>query len=534
MSNPTGFDYEVMISRLHGGLCAFQSLRAHRRERAQAAAPPPATEGRRTSEPPPAARVAHLDDLAELHATASLEPQAFVAVGDRVVPLFGSVSAGLFGGAAAGPATTPTDPPATPPSAPAPAAAPATPPAPAAESRPSAPAATLRLPPPTPPAQLGLILGGRPPTPEPGAVTEPPTAIRPQEPDAPPIAVAVSAASITALLDARAQEEAQRLERAHAEHHAAMATLLREHQEALRGQSEADATRTTALLRDVFAEHRAELRAQSEADAARTTALLRDVFAEHRAELAQANQAYQLAQRSQSADSPAAACDTVELRAALLEQANAQREANDAVAANIDALTSIVGDLGHTVGMLAVAATQKAQRSVQAIFPPPPRVEPATARAAAPDVDLASVHAAAPHVDPASSRAAAPHVDPAAIAVSATSPHLEPANHGPSAAASRPVEPVAPASSQATLAAANQPTSTSLTDAITSEPPRTRAIGLTLAEEAAARARVQRTLAEDDDPDLETALDDDDDPERHRRLAPCTDIVGTAGEPGDD
>jgi hypothetical protein len=124
MSNQTGFDYEVMISRLHGGLCAFQSLRAHRRERAQAAAPPPATEARRTPEPPPAARVAHLDDLAELHATASLEPQAFVAVGDRVVPLFGSVSAGMFGVAAAGPATTPIDPPATPPSAPAPAAAP--------------------------------------------------------------------------------------------------------------------------------------------------------------------------------------------------------------------------------------------------------------------------------------------------------------------------------------------------------------------------------------------------------------------------
>ena len=72
MSNQTGFDYEVMISRLHGGLCAFQSLRAHRRERAQAAAPPPATEARRMPEPQPAARIA-LDDLAELHATASLD-----------------------------------------------------------------------------------------------------------------------------------------------------------------------------------------------------------------------------------------------------------------------------------------------------------------------------------------------------------------------------------------------------------------------------------------------------------------------------
>ena len=53
-------------------------------------------------------------------------------------------------------------------------------------------------------------------------------------------------------------------------------------------------------------------------------------------------------------------------------------------------------------------------------------------------------------------------------------------------------------------------------------------------DEAAAHARVESLLAEDDDPDLETAIDDDDDPERRRRLAPCTDIVGTAGEPGDD
>ncbi|MBK7834188.1 MAG: hypothetical protein IPJ56_17920 [Gemmatimonadetes bacterium] len=215
--------------------------------------------------------------------------------------------------------------------------------------------------------------------------------------------MAASAASIAALLDARAQEDAQRLERAHAEHHAAMATLLREHQEALRAQSEADATRTTALLRDVFAEHRAELRAQSEADAARTTALLRDVFAEHRAELARANQAHAdhlaqvLAQRPQSADPPAAG--TMDLRAALLEQANVQREANEAVAEHIDALTSIIADLGQTVGMLAVAATQKAQqaqRSVQAIFPLPPRVEPAPAHAEAPAVDPTSVARSAP------------------------------------------------------------------------------------------------------------------------------------------
>jgi hypothetical protein len=524
MSNPTGFDYEVMISRLHGGLCAFQSLRAHRRERAQAAAPPPATEARRTPEPPPTARVAHLDDLAELHATASFEPQAFVAVGDRVVPLFGSVNAGLFAVAAAGPVTMPTDPPATPPSASAPAAAPATPPTPAAETRPPAPAATLRLPPPTPPPQLGLILGGRPATPEPGAVTEPPTAIRPHATDAPPTAVAASAASIAALLDARAQDDAQCLERAHAEHHAAMATLLREHQEALRAQSEADATRTTALLRDVFAEHRAELRVQSEADAARTTALLRDAFAEHRAELAQAHQAHAdllaqvLAPRSPSADSPAA--DTALLRAELLEQANVQREANSAVTEHIDALTSIIADLGQTVGMLAVAATQKAQqahRLVPAIFPPPPRVEPA------------AMHAAAPDVDPAS---AAPRDQTTTIAASAESSHLEPANSGPPAAAS------VPASSLATPTAAAPPTRTSpavsLADAITSESPQPRAIKLEL-QEAADRAHIHRELEndDDDDGDLETAPPDDD-PERRPRLPPFTDIVNPAREQGDD
>jgi hypothetical protein len=46
MSGQTGFNYEVMLSRLHGGLCAFQSLRAHRRQREQAAAPAPTPEPR--------------------------------------------------------------------------------------------------------------------------------------------------------------------------------------------------------------------------------------------------------------------------------------------------------------------------------------------------------------------------------------------------------------------------------------------------------------------------------------------------------
>ncbi|MBA3545167.1 MAG: hypothetical protein H0T76_01650, partial [Nannocystis sp.] len=265
------------------------------------------------------------------------------------------------------------------------------------------------------------------------------------------------------------------------------------------------------------AEHRAELRAQSEAEAARTTALLRDVLAEHRAELAQAHQAHAdhlaqvLAQRSQGADPPAASGDMVEMRAAL---ANVQREANEAVAEHIDALAAIIADLGHTVGTLAVEAAQKAQhvhRSAQVTFLPPPRPVPA-------------VHAAAPDVDPA---AALRHEPPATIAVSAASSRLEPANSGPPAAAS------VPASPQATPAAADSPTRTSpavsLTDAITSESPQAKAIQLKF-EEAAALARLHGALEDDDNRDLETAPADDD-PECHPRLAPLTDIAPLTAEP---
>jgi hypothetical protein len=51
-------------------------------------------------------------------------------------------------------------------------------------------------------------------------------------------------------------------------------------------------------------------------------------------------------------------------------------------------------------------------------------------------------------------------------------------------------------------------------------------------QEAADVAHLHLALEGDDGGDLETG-DDDDDPERHRRLAPCTDI-GCTGEQGDD
>ena len=84
MSDQTGFNYEVMISRLHGGLCAFQSLRAHRRQREQAAAPTEPT--RVTPDPSRPTRV---------EPPAAPPPQAFVNLGDRAVPT--SVDSGLFG-----------------------------------------------------------------------------------------------------------------------------------------------------------------------------------------------------------------------------------------------------------------------------------------------------------------------------------------------------------------------------------------------------------------------------------------------------
>jgi len=489
MSDQTGFNYEVMLSRLHGGLCAFQSLRAHRRQREQAAEPAPTPELRVTPEPP---RAVHRP--VDEQATASPEPQAFVTVGGRVVPLFGNMD-GLFGAAAAPSATVPTASPMTPPAAP-----------PVEETRPlqSAPtpaplASTLKLPPPTPPPRLGLIYGGHPPAPEPTTATEPSSATpqapshepppRPQDPAQ--AQGAPSSASLSALLDARAKAEAQRLEQVHAEHRAALAIVLREHQDELRAHGEADAARITQLLR----EHRDELRAQREADAARAAQLLREVFTEHRAELTRVYESHadHLAQQTHA--------DPAGLRAALLEQASLQREANEHVADHISALTTIVADLGQTVGMLAVAAAHKAQQidlPPRPTFPSPPRCAPAPAMPHVPST---------PQVERVS--AVAPRIEPASSAVAFTTP------------------------SAPSPAAANQPRGhvestpdLSLAHATADEPAHRRPLHVKLAQEAAERARVQEALESDSDDDLEAGpTDDTDDPRPRHRLSPCTDLV---------
>jgi hypothetical protein len=149
-----------------------------------------------------------------------------------------------------------------------------------------------------------------------------------------------STAAIAALLDARANEEALRVEKLHAEHRACVTLLLQEHRNELRAQSEADAARTAQLLRDLLAEHRAEL-----AQAAQT----------HADQLAQILSQHQ--QHAHTQHETATPSDDV-LRSALIEQAARQREVNEGIAEHIGALTIIVADLGQTVGMLAVAAVQ--------------------------------------------------------------------------------------------------------------------------------------------------------------------------------
>ena len=489
MSGQTGFNYEVMISRLHGGLCAFQSLRAHRRQREQAVTPASTNEVRATSEervapePSRAAHVHHIDEQAK----GSSEPQAFVAMGDRMVPLFGNLN-GLFGVPAvpSTPATTASTPPVTPPGAPPPSAEELRPPQVATAPAPTA--STLKLPPPMPPPRLGLIYGGHAPAPEPVATTEPATTT-PRTPihDAPQDAAqapeAPSAAAIIALLDARAQADLQRLEKANADHRVAIELLLREHRDGLRAQGEADVARTTQMLR----EHRDELHAQREANAARTTQLLREVLAEHRAELA----------RQYTNDSHAVAGGTGELRAALLEQASLQREANADLGDQISALTTIVADLGHTVGMLAFAAAHKAQSHLptRPAFAPPPRVEPAVEP---------------PHVDLIAS-AASPQSERVASTVS---PHVE--------LATARVGPNAPTSSETAPTAANQPS------ARPSTPPlRTRS-------EAAERTRLHEALEDDSDDDIVAVAGDDDDPVHRRRLPPLTTLEKPDQEHDDD
>ena len=353
MFNPSGFDYDLLISRLHGGVLAFQSLRAHRRQRCEA--PAPTTQERPTAPPtPPAPQPAPQADPRPI----AVEPQAFISVGGRMVPIFGELGGDLFP-APPGPATAS---PASDPSAPAPPRAAPEQPTPPPPTPPPAPAPSpLKLPPPTPPPHLAQVYGQRR-----SAANEPSSSTSSDDPTRTPQAAtspapaqeAASIATLTAILAARADEEAHRLEKLHAEHRACVAQLLQQ--------------------------HRDELQARVEAESARTAQLLRDVLAEHRAELASAAQAHadQLAQILSVQQQAAEPRHDLELRSALLEQARQQRDTTDELAEHITSVTTLVADLGQTISMLAVAAAREGRASTalpvapRPTFAPPPRSAP--------------------------------------------------------------------------------------------------------------------------------------------------------------
>jgi len=496
-------DYDLLVHRLHRGACAFQTLRAHRRQRG--ATPDPATAAEaRVPDPPPTPPPVAPDSASDPRVTGSRELQAFMAVGGRVVPIFGDVNAVLgVSVAPAGQGASPiSEPPPLPPrAAPAPEEA-----RPAPPSAPTISSSTLKLPPPTPPPRLGLVHGGhaRPPAPEP-APTQPaatPTAGR----TAPAVdagAVAgtqEAAATLAAMLDTFAQQEAARLEKLHADHRAALAALLQEHREELHTRSEADAARTAELLRGVFQEHREELRARSEADAARTAELLREALAEHRTELA-ASRTEHLAQAPQRETDH-------DLRAALIEQAKLQREANEDVADHIANLTTIVADLGQTVGMLAAAAAQEARQNhlpTRPTFAAPPRA--ATPEATALDASPGALPTASA---PAVAASTAP-----CIAANSDAPAPHRAAHTP---------PSSPSLGSTAAATVPANTATPLAEVGAGKTPQQRPIRLAHADEAAAQARVRQFADEDrDDGDLETGIDDDDPPWRPS-LPPITNI----------
>jgi hypothetical protein len=351
MSNQSGFDYDVLISRLHGGVRAFQSLRAHRRLRDQP--PAPASDERPTPTP---SRPSLSPDEPAPAAVSSLEPQAFIAMNGRVVPLFGDLG-GVFAPVSPG---GPMPPPSsdTPPGPPRAAPSPEELKPPPSATAPAPAPSPLKLPPPTPPARLGLIYGGNPRTP----ATEPPPATSPAGPpasdgpatsstnpdQATPAKVqeTPTIAAIVARLDARAQEEALRLNKILAEHRACVTQILQEHRDELRAQREADATRTAQLLRDLLAEHRAELSRAAQAHADQLTQFL----AQH--------------QQHPNTEHEPATPSNDELRSALLEQAKLQRDATEATAEHIGALTTIVADLGQTIATLAVAAARASSPAI--------------------------------------------------------------------------------------------------------------------------------------------------------------------------
>lgn len=284
--------------------------------------------------------------------------------------------------------------------------------------------------------------------------------------------------------------EAARLEQVHAEHRACLATLLHEHRAELHAQAEADAARATQIVRELLAEHRAELTRSADAQAG----TLARVLSQHREEMEAT-----WAEQPEAGSSP----QIEALCAALIEQAKLQREAHEDIVQHIGAVTTIVADLGQTVGLLAVAVYDARQVRVPTVsLPPPPRVGGTVGAVATTAMTTLGVSSASSSPVPTASSPA-----PAAGTVGRTS---EAANAWTSALA--PACPGVPQPVDAGRPSACTPARVS-----------------PAAEDALDCARLSTALDDDDDADLAGVVD----PEEHTRrarLGPVTDLaLGTAG-----
>jgi hypothetical protein len=215
----------------------------------------------------------------------------------------------------------------------------------------------------------------------------------------------------------------------------------------------------------------------------------------------------QIEQRDASTDQ-ARQCD--DLRATLAEQAQLQREAHEDVAQHISTLSSIVADLGHTVGLLAMAAYRGQQgrpTAAPTFAPPPPLTKPTSPNTGA---------ATAP--PPASAPAAPPQPVPS---VSSPSPIV------------RPGDSAAPDAAQTTMIEARMP---EVAHAFVARPPAANLEGpASNAREppkinSAAPARGEDSVLDfaselaNDDELVQDVIDPDDAP-RRGGLAPVTTLV---------
>ena len=486
MSNQTGIDYDTLISRIHGGVCAFQSLRTHRRARTREdSSPPPRASASSASPPRPAATPNH---VASDDGPPVFEPQAFIAHGGRVLPFFGDVRAVFHGAPPPAEASQPPPPPPRmpeelpllvqdPPS-----------------SRPAS-ASTLKLPLPTPPSRLGLV--GRPteapaPTPEPNAPPAPrPAPATDGASTTTPQHATPSEPGLEALLASRAQAEAARLEQVHAEHRACLAMLLHEHRAELHAQAETDAARATQLVRELLAEHRAELTRTADAQVGR----LALVLSQHRDEM----------EAARTEQPEAASAPQIEaLCTALIEQAKLQREAHEDNAQHIAAVTTLVADLGQTVSLLAVAVYDARPVRVPTVsLPPPPRIGGTVGSVVTAAMTTLGVSSASSSPVPAASSPApaTASVGRTPDAANASASGLVPACH----AVPNPVDADRPSAGTPTRASP-------------------------AAEDALACARLATALDDDDDDDDLAGVVDPEEHAGRARLGPVTDLVlGEAG-----